>query len=102
MTCKSMADSWQKPLQYCKVISLQLIKINGGKKKLGHGPKCHLETPVIYFRLLEVFFFIFWWRVLQSKNLIPLIQVTLYIGVDVFLDEHFLSLISLLLHNSTG
>ena len=30
-TCKSMADSchvWQKPLQYCKVISLQLIKIN--------------------------------------------------------------------------
>ena len=24
---------WQKLLQYCKVISLQLIKINGGKKK---------------------------------------------------------------------
>ena len=24
---------WQKPLQYCKVMSLQLIKINGGKKK---------------------------------------------------------------------
>ena len=24
---------WQKPLQYYKVISLQLIKINGGKKK---------------------------------------------------------------------
>ena len=24
---------WQKPLQYCKVISLQLIKINGRKKK---------------------------------------------------------------------
>ena len=22
---------WQKPLQYCKVISLQLIKINGNK-----------------------------------------------------------------------
>ena len=32
-TCKSMADSWQKPLQYCKVISLQLIKINEKKKK---------------------------------------------------------------------
>ena len=34
-TCKSMADSCQcmvKPLQYCKVISLQLIKINGRKK----------------------------------------------------------------------
>ena len=32
-TCKSVADSCQcvnvqKPLQYCKVISLQLIKIN--------------------------------------------------------------------------
>ena len=24
---------WQKPLQYCKVISLQLKKINGKKKK---------------------------------------------------------------------
>ena len=24
---------WQKPLQYCKVISLQLIKINGKKPK---------------------------------------------------------------------
>ena len=24
---------WQKPLQYCKVISLQLIKINGEKKE---------------------------------------------------------------------
>ena len=23
---------WQKPLKYCKEISLQLIKINGGKK----------------------------------------------------------------------
>ena len=24
---------WQKPLQYCKVINLQLIKINGKEKK---------------------------------------------------------------------
>ena len=24
---------WQKPLQYCKVFSLQLIKINGKKKE---------------------------------------------------------------------
>ena len=24
---------WQKPLQYCKVISLQLIQINGKKNK---------------------------------------------------------------------
>ena len=26
-------NAWQKPLHYCKVISLQLIKINGEKKK---------------------------------------------------------------------
>ena len=25
---------WQKPLQYCKVISLQLIKVNGKNKKI--------------------------------------------------------------------
>ena len=29
---------WQKPIQYCKIISLQLIKINGEKKK--KGPWC--------------------------------------------------------------
>ena len=37
LTCKSMADSCQcmaKPLQYYKVISLQLIKINGKKISL--------------------------------------------------------------------
>ena len=27
---------WQKPLQYCKVISLQIIKINGKKNKVLH------------------------------------------------------------------
>ena len=37
-TCKSTADSCKcmaKPLQYCKVISLQLIKINEKKKEYG-------------------------------------------------------------------
>ena len=36
-TCKSMADSCQcmtKPLQYCKVISLQLVKINEKNKRV--------------------------------------------------------------------
>ena len=28
---------WQKPLQYCKVISLQLIKIKGKKLKKNNG-----------------------------------------------------------------
>ena len=40
-TCKSVAYSCQckaKPLQYCKVISLQRIKINGKKKKDTGGP----------------------------------------------------------------
>ena len=36
---------WQKPLQYCKVISLQRIKINGKKKKkyllLFHPPSIY-------------------------------------------------------------
>ena len=29
----SHVNVWQNPLQYCKVISLQLIKISGKKKK---------------------------------------------------------------------
>ena len=33
---------WQNPLQYCKVISLQLIKING-KKKLKKEKKKDLQ-----------------------------------------------------------
>ena len=37
---------WQKPLQYCKVISLQLIKIIGKKKKsciLSPGHRCSTQ-----------------------------------------------------------
>ena len=34
---------WQKTLQYCKVISLQLIKINGKKKRYMH-PNIHGST----------------------------------------------------------
>ena len=30
---------WQKPLQYCTVISLQLLKINEKKKKQDHGDR---------------------------------------------------------------
>ena len=35
---------WQKPLQYCKVISLQLIKINGKEKNCGE--KASTPLPV--------------------------------------------------------
>ena len=34
---------WQKPLQYCKVISLQWIKINGKKKKKESACQCRRQ-----------------------------------------------------------
>ena len=40
---------WQKPLQYCKVVSLQLIKMNGEEKKLFHWKKMNfflLQTTI--------------------------------------------------------
>ena len=37
---------WQKPLQYCKAISLQLIKINGKKK--GKARRGYSKKTVIY------------------------------------------------------
>ena len=38
---------WQKPLQYCKVISLQLIKINGKKMcKIRFAILDHIKSPV--------------------------------------------------------
>ena len=40
---------WQKPLQYCKVISLQLIKINGQKNFLFPSPpKKNLFQVVVF------------------------------------------------------
>ena len=41
---------WQKPLQYCKVISLQLIKINEKKfrKKKNTGVDCHALLQGIF------------------------------------------------------
>ena len=43
---------WQKPLQYCKVISLQLIKINGKKRKKKQIDLlltlfCYLQTMIL-------------------------------------------------------
>ena len=35
---------WQKPLQYCKVISLQLIKINEKNKKKKQKKPCSINT----------------------------------------------------------
>ena len=38
---------WQKPLQYCKVISLQLIQINEKKKKRIHHPMQGTQIPTL-------------------------------------------------------
>ena len=44
---------WQKPLQYCKVISLQLIKINE-KKKTNEALHSNYQCPLAYlFSLLQ-------------------------------------------------
>ena len=38
---------WQNPLQYCKVISFQLIKINGKKKEYWSGFSCPLRGDLL-------------------------------------------------------
>ena len=43
---------WQKPLQYCKVISLQLTKINGKKSWNTHTQKCALNVAIHYVFIL--------------------------------------------------
>ena len=43
---------WQKPLQYCSIISLQLIKINGKKKK-------SLESYLVHIGTMDVIIFVF-------------------------------------------
>ena len=48
------ASLWQKPLQYCKVISLQLIKINGKKKKKAECRRIDAFELWCWRRLLRV------------------------------------------------
>ena len=48
---------WQKPLQYCKVISLQLIKIN--EKKKWYIYTCAFEEKLIDLKRTFFFFFFF-------------------------------------------
>ena len=55
-TCKSMlihVTVWQKPLQYCKVISLQLIKINEKKKALCE--KCFYQSMLTTYSIFFSF-----------------------------------------------
>ena len=53
-------DVWQKPLQYCKIISLQLIKIN--EKKC--GPSLTIDVSMLY--LNEMIDFFYKWAVLTE------------------------------------
>ena len=41
-------NAWQKPLQFCKVISLQLIKINGKKEKKTLVPLDSSRSFIVY------------------------------------------------------
>ena len=72
---------WQKPLQYCKVISLQLIKINGEKKQqvIAGPPKGVLVNPrVVQFFIWGISWL--WLRVKLKTN----IQVTFNSSLSLF------------------
>ena len=59
---------WQKPLQYCKVISLQLIKINGEKKSVqfvATTNKVSINICLHIFSWLHIFFWMI--HVLKSN-----------------------------------
>ena len=56
---------WQKPLQYCKVISLQLIKINGKKEKCSSVGICLIFTPLLDWD------YTFWGRDHRGEALVP-------------------------------
>ena len=56
---------WQKPLQYCKVISLQLVKINGKKKERKN--KNNLLKKRNTMLLLVNFLFDKFWGFLREK-----------------------------------
>ena len=65
---------WQKPLQYCKVISLQLIKTNGEKMIT-----VSLVTICSHTKLLQLLFTIFLILYMTSSWLIYSITGGLYI-----------------------
>ena len=65
---------WQKPLQYCKLISLQLIKTN--EKKNPFSPRlpshavCHItlsSVPCLYSRFKGIFLMVCFSHVLAPK-----------------------------------
>ena len=69
---------WQKPLQYCKVISLQLIKIIGGKKKEGNGNGNEEISQIIFVPKLVLNFE----KRLYNSYYVVAIDITLWIHRD--------------------
>ena len=53
----SHVNVWQKPVQYCKVISLQLIKINGKKRINICKDPSHLRDRLLFLPLKAL-----WWE----------------------------------------
>ena len=47
---------WQKPLQYCKVISIQLIKINGKNKSNLSEDEKKERSPLFHLRIRNSYF----------------------------------------------
>ena len=69
---------WQKPLQYCKVISLQLIKIIGGKKEKkvreilwGSLPQMKWEKELRTSRVVKPKLpgVVFWYSLIRKMNM---------------------------------
>ena len=92
-TCNSMADSCQcmtKPTQYCKVISLQLIKINEKKRKK-NPESSYSFTQFIHFSDVCTSF------LLQDEVLSSFISSTFFISSTLFLVD-LLNPASTLLH----
>ena len=98
-TCISKADSchvWQKPLQYCKVISLQLIKKNEFKKCMWSCTHSTLCTDKNYMVI-----FVFSWSLIKIEYVLLLIILghyyTWFLCVQINLSIYFHILFFLLL-----
>ena len=67
---------WQKPLQYCKVISLQLIYINEKKMKKIHQKK---NIFPLFFNLFFSCVIFFYWTIIALQNFVVFCQMSTWI-----------------------
>ena len=66
---------WQKPLQYCKVISLQLIKINEKKNQTNQPNK---QKTCLLFQIFSQCFFLLLLRHLWQRLLVSSMSLSFY------------------------